>query len=56
MEDQMPVKFIVWKEMLFQHIQNDGHYSPTVATVMRDEDPDDEVERELNPPLELNPA
>jgi hypothetical protein len=54
MEDQMPLKFIFWKEKLFEYIQNDGNYSPIVAAVIKDDDPDDEADPD--PPLGLNPA
>jgi hypothetical protein len=32
MEDKMAVKFITWKEKLFQYVQNNGTYSAKVKS------------------------
>jgi hypothetical protein len=39
MEDQMAVKFITWKEKLFQYVQNNGNYSAKVATIFKGRNP-----------------
>jgi hypothetical protein len=48
LEDQMAVKFIAWKEKLYQYVQNDGKYSAKVATIFKGQNPT--AEQLPNPP------
>ena len=61
-DDQISVKYIDWKERLYEYVQNNGNYSPKVAKIFKgkaadpDAIPDPPAERENQIPWHVREA